>query len=89
MIEDTSYALGATAAYADATADAMRAAADRYEADGYRVLAAFLRDQLRAREAQEDADEARRCACVCGCGYRLDGYQWHEDVCGACFDLCD
>jgi len=50
MTDERNYALGATAAYADATADAMRAAADRYAADGYAVLAAFLRDGARARE---------------------------------------
>ena len=50
MIAARNYALGATAAYADATADAMRAAADRYEAEGYRVLAVHLRDAARARE---------------------------------------
>ena len=53
---DTNYALGASA-------DVMRAAADRYEADGYRVLAAFLRDQLRAIEAKRSADRIACCAC--------------------------
>ena len=50
MRTDRNYALGATAAYADATADAMRNAADRYAADGYHVLAAYLRDAARARD---------------------------------------
>lgn len=60
---ERNYALGAAAAYADASADAMRKAADRYEADGYRVLAAFLRDQLRAIEAKRSADRIACCAC--------------------------
>lgn len=50
MRTDRNYALGASAAYADATAERMRSAADRYDADGYRTLAAFLRDQARAQE---------------------------------------
>jgi len=61
---NTNYALGATAAYSDATADAMRTAADRYAADGYRTLAAFLRDQARATQAKRDADRAACCACI-------------------------
>ena len=50
MRTDRNYALGASAAYADATTPALLAVADRYEADGYRVLAAYLRDQVRAQE---------------------------------------
>jgi uncharacterized membrane-anchored protein len=50
MRTDRNYALGASAAYADATAERMRAAADRYQSDGYYTLAAFLRDQARAQE---------------------------------------
>lgn len=55
MRTDRNYALGASAAYADATTGTLHAVADRYEADGYYTLAAFLRDQARAQEA-----EARR-----------------------------
>ena len=29
-----------------------------------------------------------RCACPCGCDYRLDGYAPHEVTCGACLDGC-
>jgi hypothetical protein len=30
-----------------------------------------------------------RCACPCGCDYRLDGYAPHEVTCGACLDVCE
>lgn len=30
----------------------------------------------------------RRCACDCGCDYKLDGYAETEHVCGACLDNC-
>ena len=52
METDRNYALGASAAYADATTGKLHAVADRYEADGYYTLAAFLRDQARAQEAE-------------------------------------
>ena len=47
---DPYVAAGVQAAYADATADAMRKHADRYAAAGYGVLAAYLRDAARARD---------------------------------------
>ena len=37
--------------YADRTTGTLLAFADRYAADGYHVLAAYLRDQARAQEA--------------------------------------
>ena len=52
MRTDYNYASGASAAYADATTPTLLAVADRYEADGYYTLAAFLRDHARAQEAQ-------------------------------------
>lgn len=52
METDRNYALGASAAYADATTQRLLNAADDYEADGYYTLAAFLRDQARAQEAE-------------------------------------
>jgi hypothetical protein len=63
----------------------MAFAADAMDACGFGVMAATLRDAARI-----DEDGAtRRCDCVCGCDYSLDGYAWSEDVCGACFNLCD
>jgi hypothetical protein len=52
MRTDRNYALGASAAYADASTGTLLAFADRYEADGYLTLAAYLRDQARAQEAE-------------------------------------
>jgi hypothetical protein len=30
----------------------------------------------------------KTCNCVCGCDYKLDGYQRGEVKCGACLDNC-
>jgi hypothetical protein len=52
MDSDRNYALGASAAFADATTGTLLAFADRYEKDGYYTLAAYLRDQARAQERE-------------------------------------
>lgn len=33
-------------------------------------------------------DRPGRCACACGCDYKLTDYAPGEDVCGACLDNC-
>lgn len=31
----------------------------------------------------------KRCACLCGCDYKLEGYEKEENICGACWEKID